>query len=159
MFMDWAGAIATYAAMGAGEDGNSCSIVAMGCADVSLLMGDVVMSWFGCSLGRVSWATGVLCVVEGICDETSGCVCAVSVDDGVANSGLVPLDVSAMRLRSFFVCLGGLGTYVCEDAETGTSALLARRDVFARGTSLSDSTELVCCDDSANVTFHRKVSE
>ena len=96
MSMDWAGAIAAYVAMGAGEDGNSCSIVAMGCADVALLMGDVVMSWFGCSLGRVSWATGVRCVVAGICGETSGCVCAMNVGDVVASSGLVPLDVSSM---------------------------------------------------------------
>ena len=82
--------------MDVGEDGKSCSIVAMGCADVSLLKSDAVMSGFGCSLARASWTTGVLCVVEGICGETSGCVCAMSVGDGVANSGLVPLDVSAM---------------------------------------------------------------
>ena len=64
--MGWAGAIAAYAAMDVGEDGNSCSIVAMACADVSPLKSDVVMSGVGCSFGRVSWTTGVRCVVAGI---------------------------------------------------------------------------------------------
>jgi len=94
--MGWAGAIAAYAAMDVGEDGNSCSIVAMGCADVSRLMSDAVMSGFGCSRGRASWTTGVFCVVAGICGETSGCVRAMSIGDGLANSGFVPLDFSAM---------------------------------------------------------------
>ena len=66
MSMGWAGAIAAYAAMDVGEDGKSCSIVAMGCADVSILKSDVVMSGFGCSLGRASWTTGFRCVVAGI---------------------------------------------------------------------------------------------
>ena len=81
--------------MDVGEDGTSCSIVAMGCADVSPLKSDLVMSGFGCSFGRVSWTTGLVCVVESLCGETSGCVCVMSVGGGVADSGLVWLDVSA----------------------------------------------------------------
>lgn len=94
--MGWVGAIAVSAADDAGGDCISCSIEVSGCTDDSRLTGTVVLFVLGCSPARVSWGVGVVCVTEGVGEEVSGRNCAMSVGDGVANSGLAWLDVSAI---------------------------------------------------------------
>src|SRR5262245_31252621 len=91
-----AGATASSATDDVGVDGTAGSTGIMGRSGGSLRISAGAMFLFNGSSRRGSSATGVSCVVEGICGEIGGCGCAMGIGGGVVDGGFGSLDSPAV---------------------------------------------------------------